>query len=122
MERIFEKKYSVLEMFFGEGQSTFENLNDNKIIELDFFDIYFAYVFISLIFIIYVSYILLKSKLKSISSNIYIYSSYTNYISIFFIVLSLLSVHIFNSAISVIYIGCVFSLTYYKSRNENTIS
>ena len=120
---IFKKEYNIIEMIIGVGQSTFETLNNDHIIELDFFDIYFAYGVIGVfLFLSYISFIVIKSKLKSINKKMFIFSPYTGYISILLILLSFLSGHIFNSGMAAIYMGCVFSLMYYKSNYENKLS
>jgi hypothetical protein len=117
---IFKKEYNIIEMIIGVGQSTFETLNNNHIIELDFFDIYFAYGIIGiLLFLFYISFLLIQSKIKSLNRKTYLFSSYSKYIALFLIVLSFLSGHIFNSGMAAIYMGCVFSLMYYKSNDEN---
>ena len=119
---IFKKEYNFLEMLIGVGQSTFETLNHNHIIELDFFDIYFAYGIIGvLLFLFYIAFLLIKSKLKSLNKRMYLFSAYTKYIVIILILLSFLSGHIFNSGMAAIYMGCVFSLMYYKSNYENQL-
>ncbi len=120
---IYKKEYNIFEMFFGVGQSTFENLNNDTIIELDFFDIYFAYGLIGVIlFVFYILYILINIKLKTMRSNIFIFSSYSMYISVLLITLSFFSGHIFNSGMAAVFIGCVFALMYYNSNYENKIS
>ncbi|MFQ3332611.1 MAG: hypothetical protein ACI8ZH_000503 [Flavobacteriales bacterium] len=120
---IFKKEYNIIEMIIGVGQSTFETLNNNHIIELDFFDIYFAYGIIGiLLFLFYISFLLIQSKIKSLNRNTYLFSSYSKYIAILLIALSFLSGHVFNSGMAAIYIGCVFSLMYYKSKHENQLS
>jgi len=117
---IFKREYNVIEMIIGVGQSTFETLNHNHIIELDFFDIYFAYGIIGvLLFLFYIFFLLIKSKIKSLNRKIYLFSSYSKYIVILLIGLSFLSGHVFNSGMAAIYMGCVFSLMYYKSNDEN---
>lgn len=123
MIEIFKEKYNILEMLIGVGQSTFESLNNDHIIELDFFDIYFAYGLIGVfLFVLYTLFILIKAKLKAFSSNMFVFSSYTIYISLLLIVLSFLSGHIFNSGMAAVFIGCVFALMYYNSNYENKIS
>ena len=120
---IFKKEYNIIEMILGVGQSTFETLNHNHIIELDFFDIYFAYGVIGvLLFLFYITFLLIKSKLKSLNRRMYLFSAYTKYIAILLIALSFLSGHVFNSGMAAIYMGCVFSLMYYKSKHENKFS
>lgn len=119
---IFKEKYNFLEMIIGVGQSTFETLNHNHIIELDFFDIYFAYGLVGIfLFLFYISFIYIKAKLKSLNSNIFIFSYFTKYIAMILIALSFLSGHIFNSGMAAIYIGCVFSLMYYKPHHEDNL-
>lgn len=120
---IFKKEYNVVEMIIGVGQSTFETLNHSHIIELDFFDIYFAYGVIGImLFLFYITFVVIQSKLKSRNRKIFTFTSYTKYIAILLIVLSFFSGHIFNSGMAAIYIGCVFSLMYYKSNYENKLS
>jgi hypothetical protein len=117
---IFKREYNVIEMIIGVGQSTFETLNHNHIIELDFFDIYFAYGLLGvLLFLFYIAFLLIKSKVKSLNRRMYLFSTYTKYIAIILILLSFLSGHIFNSGMAAMYMGCIFSLMYYKSNDEN---
>lgn len=119
---IFKKEYNIIEIILGVGQSTFETLNNNHIIELDFFDIYFAYGVIGVsLFLFYISFILIQSKLKSFNKKLFPFASYVKYISIILIIVSFLSGHIFNSGMAAIYIGCVFSLMYYKKNNETKL-
>ena len=119
---IFKKEYNVIEMILGVGQTTFETLNNNHIIELDFFDIYFAYGVIGIVlFLIYISFVSIQSVFKSKNKNIFPFASYTKFISILLILMSFLSGHIFNSGMAAIYIGCVFSLMYYKKNNETKL-
>ena len=119
---IFKKEYNIIEMILGVGQSTFETLNNNHIIELDFFDIYFAFGIIGvLLFLLYTSFIFIQSILKSLNKRMFPFASYTKFISILLILISFLSGHIFNSGMAAIYIGCIFSLMYYKN-NETKIS
>ena len=118
---IFKKEYNIIEMILGVGQNTFETLS-NHVIELDFFDIYFAYGVIgTVLFLLYISFILMHSKLKSLNKNIFPFASYTKFISTLLILISFLSGHVFNSGMAAIYMGCVFSLMYYKSNYENQL-
>jgi len=120
---VFKKEYNIIEMIIGVGQSTFETLNHNHIIELDFFDIYFTYGVIGVsLFLFYISFLLIQSKIKSLNIKTYLFSSYSKYIAILLIALSFLSGHVFNSGMAAIYMGCVFSLMYYKSKHENKFS
>ena len=120
---VFKKEYNIIEMIIGVGQSTFETLNHNHIIELDFFDIYFTYGVIGVsLFLFYISFLLIQSKIKSLNIKTYLFSSYSKYIAILLIALSFLSGHVFNSGMAAIYMGCVFSLMYSKSKHENKFS
>ena len=120
---IYKKEYNIIEMIFGVGQSSFESLNNDQIIELDFFDIYFAYGLIgTILFVFYILYILINAKLKTMSGNFFIFSHYSIYISVLLITLSFFSGHIFNSGMAAVFIGCVFALMYYNSNYENKIS
>ncbi len=120
---IFKKEYNIIEMILGVGQNTFETLNNNHIIELDFFDIYFAFGIIGvLLFLLYTSFIFIQSILKSLNKRMFPFAPYTKFISILLILISFLSGHIFNSGMAAIYMGCVFSLIYYKSKHENKLS
>ena len=119
---IFKKEYNIIEMIIGVGQSTFETLNNDHIIELDFFDIYFAYGFIgALLFCLYISFLIIKSKMKSRQYKTNIFASYSLYITCLLLVLSFISGHIFNSGMAAIFMGCVFSIMYYKSTFDNTL-
>ncbi len=121
--QIFKREYNVFEILIGVGQSTFEELSNNKITELDFFDIFFSYGFIGvIIFIFFIGCISIRSKLYSIKKSIFIFAPYTFFISIILLFLSFLSGHIFNSGMAAIYIGFVFALMYYNVNYENKIS
>jgi len=63
----------------------------------------------------------MHSKLKSLNKNIFPFASYTKFISTLLILISFLSGHVFNSGMAAIYMGCVFSLMYYKSNYENQL-
>ena len=120
---IFKKNYNIIEVFIGVGQSSFETLNNNRIIELDFFDIYFAYGFIGIfLFMYYILFLIVTSKIKSLNKMLYPFSHFSSFIILFLIFLSFLSGHIFNSGMASLYIGCVFSIMYYKNKYENKLS
>ena len=119
--KIFKEKYNIIEMILGVGQTTFETLNNNHIIELDFFDIYFAYGFVGVIlFISYITFLLIKSYIFSFNKS-YSFAQYSKFIATVLIILSFLSGHIFNSGMAAVYIGCVFSLMYYKKNHESKV-
>ena len=70
---IYKKEYNIFKCFLELDRDNFESLNNDTIIELDFFDIYFAYGLIGVIlFIFYILYILINIKLK-IMRLIYFY-------------------------------------------------
>jgi len=120
---IFKKEYNIIEMFIGLGITNYELINPNDIIEIDFIDTFFAYGIIGAsLFLFYISFLLIQSKIKSLNRKTYLFSSYSKYIVILLIALSFLSGHIFNSGMAAIYMGCVFSLMYYKSKYENQLS
>ena len=120
---IFKKEYNIIEMFIGVGITNYELINPNDIIEIDFLDIFFSYGIIgTLLFLFYISFLLFQSKIKSLNRKTYLFSSYSKYIAILLIALSFLSGHVFNSGMAAIYIGCVFSLMYYKSKHKNQLS
>ena len=117
---IFKKEYNIIEMFIGLGITNYELINPNDIIEIDFLDIFFSYGIIGCsLFLFYISFLLIQSKIKSLNRKTYLFSSYSKYIVILLIALSFLSGHVFNSGMAAIYMGCVFSLMYYKSNYEN---
>jgi hypothetical protein len=119
--KIFKEKYNIFEMILGVGQTTFETLNNDHIIELDFFDIYFVYGLIGVIlFISYITFVLIKSYIFSLNKS-YSFAQYSKSIATVLIILSFLSGHIFNSGMAAVYIGCVFSLMYYKKNHESKV-
>ena len=120
---IFKKEYNIIEMFIGVGITNYELINPNDIIEIDFLDIFFAYGIIGVsLFLFYISFLLIQSKIKSLNRKTYLFSIYSKYIAILLIVLSSLSGHVFNSGMAAIYMGCALSLMYYKSKHKNQFS
>ena len=66
--RIFENKYQIGYNYFGMGFSNTNRVNDlkiNKLIEMDFFDIYYHLGFCAVIFLIFPFYYLLYSYIKN---------------------------------------------------------
>lgn len=114
---IYSEQWTFLEQIIGGGQHFYENQLGN-VIEIDFFDIFFAYgVLGSILFIVVITLLFLKAYIQF--RNGYPYGRLA-FLMLFVLVLeSSIAGHVFNSGIAGIFIGACFGLMFYKTKPES---
>lgn len=109
---VYKENYTTLEKWFGVGQARYELLNNNKIIEIDIADIFFAYGYTGLLlFVILIGFMMIQSWRFSEFKK-YTYSKLVFLMLIILLGISSIAGHVFNSGMSAIFIGLLFSLMY----------
>ena len=111
---IFESSYTTLEKWIGVGNTSFEELANQKI-EIDFLDILFTYGYLGVLLFGVLLVVYYNKVLKLIKKKTsFVYAKLSLLCGFILVLLSCLSGHIFNSGIAGIFIGFVLSLAYYK--------
>lgn len=113
----YKENFTLLEKLIGGGQSYYQTILGDHIIEIDPIDIYLAYGFIGLLLLTGVFYFFFKN-LSIYDANQFPYKKLSSLIAVMLLVLSCLSGHILNSGIAGIYIGLVFSLFYMREKHN----
>lgn len=110
----YKENYNALEKIIGIGHYHFEKMNEGKIIEIDFLDIFFGYGFVGVfVFIAIIWYLLVKSFKNSLYKD-FIYSNFVFFMVVVLFIISSMAGHVFSSGFSSIYIGLLFSLFHFK--------
>lgn len=113
--KVYLEDYSFLEKIIGVGQSTYEQMNDFKLVEIDIADILFTYSFIGLfLFITTLLFVLLQAYLFSKNAEKYPYANLVLLMLFFLFIISTTAGHVFSSGMAGIFIGLLFSLCYIK--------
>ncbi|MGO2357480.1 O-antigen ligase family protein [Mesonia sp.] len=113
--KVYLEDYSFLEKIIGVGQSTYEQMNDFKLVEIDIADIFFTYSFIGLfLFITTLLFVLLQAYLFSKNAEKYPYANLVLLMLFFLFIISTTAGHVFSSGMAGIFIGLLFSLCYIK--------
>ena len=116
--KVYTQDYNFLEKIIGVGQTTYEQLNDDRLVEIDIVDIFFTYSFIGLsIFIMALLFIWLQAIMFSKNINKYPYANFVLMMLIMLIAISSTAGHVFSSGMAGIYIGLLFSLFYINNPN-----
>lgn len=116
--KVYTQDYNFLEKIIGVGQTTYEQLNDDRLVEIDIVDIFFTYSFIGLsIFIMALLFIWLQAIMFSKNINKYPYANFVLMMLIMLIAISSTAGHVFSSGMAGIYIGLLFSLFYIINPN-----
>ncbi len=116
--KVYIQEYNFLEKIIGVGQTTYENLNHNRVVEIDIVDIFFAYAFIGLfIFITALLFIGVQAFIFSKNIDKYPYANFVLMMLLILITISSTAGHVFSSGMAGIYIGLIFSLFYIKKIN-----
>ena len=109
-------EYSITEKIIGVGNTKYELLNDNKVVEMDVVDIFFTYGFIGLfIFTIMIFFLLVQAKRMSKIAH-RPYGGFVFLLAIVLLLISTIAGHVFGSGMSAVFIGLLFSLMYVKKR------
>ncbi len=118
--KTYIQEYNIIEKIIGVGQTHYEVLNEDKIVEIDFIDIFFAYGIMGLsLFLLIISFLWIQLKRLSKSKNY----PYANFVFLMFIILlgiSSTAGHVFSSGMAAFFIGLLLSLMYIKKNEDIT--
>ncbi|NLN26534.1 MAG: hypothetical protein GX163_12985 [Bacteroidetes bacterium] len=115
---IYKEQWSFLEQMIGGGQYYYEN-QLKSVIEIDFFDILFAYGIIgALIFVLVIILLFLIAYVQY--RNGYPYARLSLLMLVVLTLESSIAGHVFNSGIAGIFIGACLGLMYYKPHKSIT--
>lgn len=103
----------------GVGQTQYENLNHNQIVEIDFADIFFAYGLFGLLYFGMLMSFLIVQAVRFSSNKRHIYSNYVLLMIWILIGISATAGHVFSSGMAAVFIGIVFALMYFKEKQED---
>ncbi|TDS18650.1 O-antigen ligase-like membrane protein [Maribacter caenipelagi] len=118
--QVYLEEYNILEKFFGVGQTTYELLNGNSIVEIDIADIFFSYGIIGLsLFIFLMIFGYYQAKKLRVTNN-YPYAGLVILMLFVLFGISTIAGHVYSSGMSAVFIGLLFSLMFYK-KNLNVI-
>jgi hypothetical protein len=110
---IFYNKYSIIEVFFGAGQSWWEFISENKMIEIDLLDFLMTYGVIGVVitygFLFYIIF-------KSVAIKRYIYKTYVIFMIILLIGISCTAGHILSSGTAGFLIAVILSFSNFKEK------
>ncbi len=107
-------KYNFIEKVLGVGQSTYEQLNNGKIVEIDIIDIFFTYGFPGA-FLFVSSIIFFLVKLINLSkTNQYSHCNFVYMMTFILLFVSITAGHVFNSGLSAIFLGLLLSMIFLK--------
>jgi hypothetical protein len=112
---VYIEKYNFIEKVFGVGQTRYEALNGNSIVEIDSVDIFFAYGLVGLVLFIFLIAVLWVQALRFKRSNNYSFSGLVSLMIVVLLGISTIAGHVFSSGMAAIFIGLLFSLMYIKN-------
>ncbi len=116
---VYKREYNLAEKIVGVGQTRFEMLNGDKIVEIDFLDIFFAYGFVGVItFILFLIYLIVQAGNFRKNANKYFYARFVFLMTIIIFGISTIAGHVFNSGIAGVFLGLMFSLMYLKANDK----
>ena len=122
---VYHTEYDYFEKIIGVGQTQFEYLNDNKIIEIDALDIFFAYGFLGLLLFILLSiYIIMQVSALRKKPTKYPFATFVYLMIFIFLGISTVAGHVFNSGLAGIFLGILFALMFkrtYDKEEGNTV-
>ncbi|NNC33545.1 MAG: hypothetical protein HKO09_01545 [Croceitalea sp.] len=111
--KVFIDKYSFIEKMVGVGQTTYVE-RVGKTVEMDFFDILFAYGFIGAALFLILAYLLIGSIRKMKRKRISPYARLAFIMAVFILILSTITGHTFSSGMAGIFLGYIFAVHYKK--------
>ena len=117
--KTYKEKYDFIEKIMGVGQTQYENLNHNQIVEIDFADIFFAYGLFGLLYFGMLMSFLIVQAVRFSSNKRHIYSNYVLLMIWMLIGISATAGHVFSSGMAAVFIGIVFALMYFKEKQED---
>ncbi|MDQ7916541.1 O-antigen ligase family protein [Mesonia sp. MT50] len=111
--QVYLQEYNFLEKIIGVGQTSYEQMNHLKLVEIDVVDIFFAYAFIGLfLFIFALLFVGVQAVIFSKNIEKYLYANFVLMMLLILFVISSTAGHVFSSGMAGIYIGLIFSLFY----------
>ena len=114
------EKYDLIEKFIGVGQTQYEFLNQGKIVEIDFADIFFAFGIVGLIYFFGIILFLIIQAFRFSATRTYPYSNFTLLMILVLLGISTMAGHVFSSGMAAVFIGLLFSLMYFKNPEVGT--
>ena len=111
-------KYNLVEKIIGVGQTRYEYINDQKVVEMDIVDIFFAYGIFGLVIFLFMLYFLLVQAKRFSRSNKYPFANFVYLMTLVLLLISTLAGHVFGSGMSAIFLGLLFSLMYKSGKSE----
>ena len=114
---IYKNNYSITEKIIGVGQSRYEIINENKIVEIDVADIFFAYGAIGLLIFLFILLFLMAQARKYSKTGNYPYARFVFFMIPLLFFISSLAGHVFGSGMTVVFLGILFSLMSLKETN-----
>lgn len=116
--QVYLQEYNFLEKIIGVGQTTYEQMNQFKLVEIDIVDIFFAYGFIGLfLFIIALLFVGVQAVIFSKNIKKYPYANFVLMMLLILFIISSTAGHVFSSGMAGIYIGLIFSSFYISKTN-----
>jgi hypothetical protein len=112
--KVYLNEYNLLEKIVGVGQTKYEFLNGNSIVEIDIADIFFAYGFLGLILFIFLMFLTYYQAKKLRATNNYPYAGLVILMLFVLFGISTIAGHVYSSGMSAVFIGLLFSLMFLK--------
>jgi hypothetical protein len=117
---VYLEKYNFIEKIIGVGQTTYESLNGDSIVEIDIADIFFAYGFVGLLMFVLIMFMTYYQAIKFRATINYPFAGLVSLMILILLGISTIAGHVFSSGMSAVFIGLLFSLMYYK-KDSNAI-
>lgn len=112
--RAYRLKYEGIEKIIGVGQAKFEWLTNDRTVEIDVIDIFFAYGIIGVSLLILLLGILIAQASKFSRNGDHPFANFDLLMCILLIAISSTAGHVFSSGMAAIFIGLLFALMYFK--------
>lgn len=120
--QMYIRDYNLVEKFFGVGQKTYERLNGDSIVEIDFADIFFAYGLMGVMLFCMVFFYIWYELRRLKKARNHPYLRFVSLMILLLLGISTIAGHVFSSGMSAVFIGLLFSLMYIKDDDEAGIT
>lgn len=107
-------EYNIVEKFIGVGQTKYEYLNDQKVVEMDIVDVFFAYGVFGLLIFLFMMYFLIVQSKRFARVDKYPFANLVSIMTLILLLISTLAGHVYGSGMSAVFLGLMFSLMYVK--------
>ncbi|SEL84074.1 O-antigen ligase like membrane protein [Maribacter orientalis] len=118
--KVYWEEYNFLEKIIGVGQTNYEILNGNSIVEIDIADIFFAYGFVGLLLFVFIMFLSYYQAKIFRATNRHPFAGLAVLMIFVLLGISTIAGHVYSSGMSAVFIGLVFSLMYLK-KDANAI-